>query len=378
MLPALPEALVRNVVYPVYRGFRRDRVLDMLDELEYNQFLPERELEDLRWRRLLFLLEAAEKYVPYYRDLFEREGIATASLDSPADMARVPLLTREIIGAEKDRLVTTDPVRKGYTVGSGASGSGRPDFWCDRAAEPVRKAAALRGYRWTGFNIGGRQALLWGPDRGRWFGDRIGGRVKNYLSNILVFPAEEMTPEKMKRYWRRLRRFRPSLVLGYPSALETLSRFCSDEGLSLPAVKGVLVGGESLQEEQRVAIRKAFRAEVMGRYGRKEFSVAAQECPEHGGMHIFSDLFHIEVIGESGQAAGEGESGEIVITDLTNHYMPLIRYRTGDLAVVSSRRCECGRTLPLLERVESYSTVCDKGNGEDGSIIQVVRQAKEA
>ena len=81
----------------------------------------------------------------------------------------------------------------------------------------------------------------------------------------------------------------------------------------------------------------------------------AHECPEHNGLHVFSDLFHVEVIHESGRHAESGETGEIVITDLSNLYMPFIRYRTGDQVVQGGTKCPCGRGFPLLERLEGRS-----------------------
>ena len=68
--------------------------------------------------------------------------------------------------------------------------------------------------------------------------------------------------------------------------------------------------------------------------------------------NVFSDLFFVEVLDEEGRPVAPGESGELVITDLSNYYMPFIRYRTGDIVVLSDRGCSCGRGYPLLEKVE--------------------------
>jgi phenylacetate-CoA ligase len=355
MIPPLPESLVRNIVYPLYRGFRKDRVLDILDELEHNQFLPEGEIEDLKWRKLSVLLEAAGSHVPYYRDLFEREGIDPASFESPADMVAIPFLTKEIIRSEKRKMISKDPLRRGYPSSTGGS-TGEPlHFWCDTAAGPVRRATTMRGYRWTGFDIGGRQAMLWGFHLDRPLKERLSEGVKNFFNNIMTLSSFDMTPEMMRRYAVRLRRFRPSIVIGYPSALTAFSEFCRGAGVRLPSLKAVVTGGERLFPHQRDLIEEAFHADVFDRYGSREFSAVAHECSEHKGLHVFNDLFHVEVIHESGRAAQSGEIGELVITDLSNLYMPFIRYRTGDLAMPTERKCPCGRGLPLLERIEGRS-----------------------
>jgi phenylacetate-CoA ligase len=355
MFPPLPESLVRNVVYPVYRGFRNDRILDILDELEHNQFLPDEEIEDLKCRKLTVLLEAAGRYVPYYADLFEREGIDTSSFGESADISKIPFLTRDIIRSEKGRMISKDPLRKGYLSSMGGSAEEPLNFWCDMAAAPVRRATAMRGYRWTGFDIGGRQALLWGFPPDRSLKERFSEGTKNFFNNILALSSFGMTPEAMRKYAVRLRRFCPSIVTGYPSALEAFSGFCRDTGTSLPPPKAIVTGGEKLFPYQRKLIEEVFGAGVYDRYGSREFSIVAHECPEHNGLHVFSDLFHVEVIHESGRPAESGETGEIVITDLSNLYMPFIRYRTGDQVVRGGTKCPCGRGFPLLERLEGRS-----------------------
>ena len=281
MIPLFPEQVVRNVVYPVYRGFRKDRVLDILDELEHNQFLPEREIEDIKWRKLSVLLESAGRHVPYYRDLFEREGIDPASFESPADIVKIPFLTKEIIRREKRRMISKDPLRSGYP--SSTSGStGEPlHFWCDTASIQLRRAAALRGYRWTGFDIGCRQAILWGFPLDRPLKERISERTKNFFNNIMTLSSFGMTPEMMRGYAARIRRFRPSIVTGYPSALAAFSEYCLAAGVRLPSPKAVVTGGERLYPHQRETIEEAFQADVFDRYGSRELSAVAHECSEH-------------------------------------------------------------------------------------------------
>jgi phenylacetate-CoA ligase len=79
----------------------------------------------------------------------------------------------------------------------------------------------------------------------------------------------------------------------------------------------------------------------------------AMECPEHEGLHLSSENLLVEIIGEDGQPVAPGEQGEIVVTDLHNYAMPLIRYRIGDLAIQAPENatCKCGRGLPMISDV---------------------------
>jgi phenylacetate-CoA ligase len=84
-------------------------------------------------------------------------------------------------------------------------------------------------------------------------------------------------------------------------------------------------------------------------------------------LHINIDRFILEIVSPSGELCKEGELGEIVITDLDNYAFPMIRYKIGDLGVLKHVGCECGRGLPLLERIEGR--VFDLVRGTNGNIV---------
>jgi len=361
MFPPIPSPIVRHIIYPVYRGLRGDRVLDLLDRLEHDQFLPAGDIEDMKWRRMRDLLERAREHVPYYRDLFERHGIDPVRASDPEGFAKVPELSRETVRKEGKRMVTRDPMRRGLRSGTGGSAGEPPYLWCDEAAGPLRRANTLRGCRWTGFDIGDRQAVLRGADPVRPVKARLAGGLKNYLGNVLCLSSFGMTPGVLRGYASKLSGWRPHLVIGCPSVLALFSEFCEREGIEIHRPLAVVTGGESLFPRQREIIESAFGAPAFNRYGTREFAYVAQECERHEGLHVFEDLYHVEVMHGSGRPARSGEVGELVITDLSNMYMPFIRYRTGDLAVPTGRACSCGRGLRVLEKIEGRKDL-EEGN----------------
>ena len=94
----------------------------------------------------------------------------------------------------------------------------------------------------------------------------------------------------------------------------------------------------------RKFIEKAFGAEVFDIYGCTEIKEIAWECEKHEGYHINEDDVYVEILhGES--PAKPGEVGDIVLTDLRNKAMPLIRYRIGDRGLLIAGNCSCGRTF---------------------------------
>ena len=352
MLPGLYPPLVRNVIYPVYRGLRGDRLIAILEELEKSQWLPQEAIEELQWRRIEQYLQQVTTHVPYYRELFEREGLRVEDIQNPTDFLRIPLLAKDEIRAAKGRIVTNDPMRKGDAGNTGGS-TGEPlYFFTDAASSSLRHANTLRGLRWAGIDIGDRQAVIWGFHLDRPLRERFTSGVKDYFNNIRYVSSFDMSEEAMERYARMMVRFKPVFLLGYPSAVSQFAEFCKARRITGIKPRTAMSSGEKMFPHQAETIRDVFGCPVFDRYGSNELANVAQECDRHGGLHVFSDIMFVEVIHESGRPAQSGEVGEIVVTDLSNLYMPFLRYRTGDLAVPTLRRCACGRGLPLLDRIE--------------------------
>ena len=352
MLPPLPPMLIRRFFYPLYRSLKRDNIVSILDELDRNQWLPRADVEEIQRGKLRKLLEQAAVHVPYYRDLFRERGIEIEALGSPADLQAIPFLTKKLIRENKERLVTEDPGRRGLASNTGGSTGDTLFFYCDRAAAPVRRANTMRQLRNLGVEIGDRQLKLWGFSFDKSLKQRIVEGTKYFFNNLRCISSFSMSDRVMMEYADLERSFKPHMILAYPSALAAFSEFCKRKSLKLHRPKTIVSSGEKLYPHQRELIEEVFGAPVYDRYGSREFADIACECPEREGLHLMNDLYVVEVIHESGRIAEEGETGEIVITDLSNYYMPFIRYRTGDLAVPSGKQCSCGRSLPMLERIE--------------------------
>jgi phenylacetate-CoA ligase len=119
-----------------------------------------------------------------------------------------------------------------------------------------------------------------------------------------------------------------------------------------------------LHDWQRGVIEQVFGCKVTNRYGCEEVSLIASECEEHNGLHINADSLYTEILAnpERQRRGGEckthpvadapGSPGPLLVTDIVNRAMPLIRYQVGDVVTPSSRTCKCGRGLPLIERIE--------------------------
>jgi phenylacetate-CoA ligase len=190
-----------------------------------------------------------------------------------------------------------------------------------------------------GWAPGVRAAFLWGASQ-----DAPGGgrpRLRDRLVHrSLYLPAGDLSPEKIDRHLHALRRFRPKVLQAYPSAADLLARRLLERGERLD-VPVVLLTAEPVRFDQRERVTQAFQAEVFTFYGARECGWIASECALEHRLHVNTACVLLEE-----------EDGALLVTDLVNHAMPLIRYEIGDRGALAKEPCPCGDPRPVLERLD--------------------------
>ena len=217
---------------------------------------------------------------------------------------------------------------------------------------------------WAGVGIGDRQARFWGVPFG--FGGRLKCKMIDFISNRIRLSAFSFDEESLRNYYIKLMTFKPAYLYGYVSFIETFARFVESNGLPLPfKLKCVIVTSEVLTEITRKYLEEVFNCRVFNEYGCGEVGSIAHEC-EVGNLHIMSENLIIEILA-GGEHALDSEVGEIVITELNNYVMPLIRYRLSDFGEYTMNSCNCGRGLPIIRRIigRAYDII----RGPDGRLF---------
>jgi phenylacetate-CoA ligase len=146
----------------------------------------------------------------------------------------------------------------------------------------------------------------------------------------------------MEYFYRKLLKFQPELIWGYATAMYTFSKFLKDKQLDTNSlnIKVIITTGDLLYDHVREFINSVFNCPVANHYAARDAGVIAGECPK-GNMHIHAENVIVESI-----------NSELIITHLENYVMPFIRYRIGDIGILSEELCPCGRGLPLLKSLE--------------------------
>jgi phenylacetate-CoA ligase len=172
---------------------------------------------------------------------------------------------------------------------------------------------------------------------------------RNIAANQLLLSSYHLGDANLAEYARALARFRPDVIDAYPSSLEPVARHVLQADGPQIRPSAVITSSETLQPHVRELFVRAFAAPVFDHYGAAEMAAFISQC-EHGSYHVNPEFGIVEIL--CGDVpAHPGELGEIVATGFLNELMPLIRYRTGDLAVPGEGPCPCGRAFPVIQRI---------------------------
>ncbi|MFC2046292.1 phenylacetate--CoA ligase family protein, partial [Chloroflexota bacterium] len=148
----------------------------------------------------------------------------------------------------------------------------------------------------------------------------------------------------------RIRQARPSVIRGYASSLYLLAKTAHDHNVDDIRPRATISMGSVLFGHYRQLIETQFDCPVYDVYGGEGMIIAGQfEC---GSFHIHAEGVIVEILKPDGTAAGPGELGSVILTNLSNDAMPFIRYQIGDLATLSDVACACGRGLPVADSIQ--------------------------
>lgn len=338
----LPHAINRTVLLPSYFGITRIPFHREFKLLRESQWWPQDRLEDLTRSRLATIVKAAAT-MPFYKSRFAACDFNPVSCRSVTDLAGLPLLIKSDLPALLAGTSGSGQLRK--TAGT----SGRPiTVLASRRAQAASLAARYRCYDWYGVRPGDREARFWGRPLQP---ASISRALRNLVLNRTVFDSRHVQPDVAAETRRRIVAGGFDYAYGYSSLIMKLARSMESDGMQpIPGMKLVVTTAESSTEPERAWLASTFGGRVADEYGCSEIDIIAFTCPA-GRRHIMAENVLVEALPIEGQPG----LSQIVITDLNNEAMPIIRYCVEDLIRLSADVCPCGRTLPILESVQGRS-----------------------
>jgi phenylacetate-CoA ligase len=346
---------IRHISYPLWMIREGEKgILKYLKYFEYIDDLNRSDLEKRQETGLKDILIHAYENTTYYRRQFDESDFNPYDMRSKEEIMKIPILTKDIVRNHYSELAAKNIDEEQITEASTGGSTGTPMiFLRDKESIYLRKGQELYFDRWMGYRIGEKIAFFVAASHFDGTVDRLKAKIKNAtLERMLRFDPHNITDGYMEDFARQYVRFKPSMIKCFPNSLTAFAEFIKRKGIELPPVRSISCTGENLYERQRRLFEETFGGEVFEKVGTRESGVFACECRMHKGLHVFSEGVLLEILDNNGRPAQPGGLGRVIITDLFNKAMPLIRYEIGDMAMVSDgRNCECGNPLPLIEKL---------------------------
>jgi len=308
--------------------------------------LTREELSAYRDRSLRRIVRHAYKNVPYYRDLFDRTGVAAADIRTAGDLALIPVTEKRDLKAELPERITArglDPDKLTVRKTTGSTGE-LFTVLKSRSDEFLFHVFRLRVMQDFGLKPSDRMALISTRTSkdfpASW---RAIQRMGVYCQDR-IHVAEP--PDRIARV---LLDRKPDVVTGDSAVLDRVA-------MEIAGIRGryrprfVVTGSEMLTPFMKRRIGEGFGATVRDTYCSEEVSVIAWECGETGLYHVREDSVIVEVM-KDGVPVKEGERGEVIVTALHFRARPFLRYRQGDEVTRGPDVCPCGKPFPTLKEI---------------------------
>ncbi|MEM1998808.1 MAG: phenylacetate--CoA ligase [Archaeoglobaceae archaeon] len=312
--------------------------------------LSRKELEELQFKRLKQTIKRAYENVEFFRKRLKSVGLTPDDIKSFEDFAKIPFTTKEHFVENYPFGLIAVPRSEIVRIHTSSGTSGKPKVVAYTANDVetwtnlVARCLYMVGVRkWDVFQNMANYAFFTGGLGIHMGAERIGA---------VTIPAGVGNTERQVRY---MVDFGTTAVHSTPSYALHVKEVAEEMGLidKLKLRIGCF-GAEPWSENTRKRLEDAFGIDAYDSYGLSEMNGpgVAFECREKQGLHIWIDHYFVELIDpRTGERVGEGEKGELVLTPLTKEAMPLLRYRTGDVTMLETDKCSCGRAHPRLMRI---------------------------
>ena len=278
--------------------------------------------------RINALWRYAITHVPYYKKLISRSALPLSFSSLEEFTSQVPILPRNEVKNQPLAFISEKAARGSWCRTGGSTGIPMDIYWGHDAHLEVLRAKYRHHNMW-GLDIFNRMIFLWGHAASlrpglAGFLSRIKQPLEDRMRNRLRLSAYFLGRDNLQCYLRQIAAFRPSGLYGYGHAVYLLAMEAGQKGFQCDTLKLVILTGEPISRKITETVEKAFGAPAIREYGSIECGFIAGEWTDRS-LRVREDIVFLESIAKS-----EGIH-DLVLTLLTNHSFPLIRYSIGDV-----------------------------------------------
>lgn len=317
---------------------------------------PER-IKAFQEEKLSEALAYLERKSPYYRRMFERNAIDVSTVRTIEDLQRIPFTEKRDLQLYNwdflccDRADVVDYVTTSGTLGEPVS------FACTEKDLQRLAYNEKKSFACAGLAKGDILQLMTTIDKRFMAGLAYFLGIREMGASIIR--VGNGIPELQ---WDTILRLKPTAIMCVPSFIPRLIQYAEEHGIDYKgsSVRKIIGIGEGMRDQEfhlnllGRRIKEKWDVELYATYSSTEMGATFSECQWGCGGHVHPELIIVEIIGEDGKPVPDGEVGEIVITTLGVEGMPLLRFRTGDMAAKCTGKCRCGRNsyrlTPLVGR----------------------------
>lgn len=347
---------VFELFFPLHHWVISYNAVKYYHDLKRSQWLEPKEMKKYQEKKLRQLITHVYYHVPFYRDTFNCLNLRPEDIQTIDDLRKLPIIDKQVVRENMLLGMLSDSHDKSKILKVTTSGSTGEPFviFAEKKQLEMRWAATLRSMEWTGYEFGDHQIRLWHKHLGMKTTEVYKELLDAWFCRRRFIPAYEISEDNLNLFVQNVMKFRPVLLDGYAESYNLISQYLRHNNYTGHKPKGIMSSGQTLSRQSRQRIEQAFDCKVYDKYGAREFAGGvAYQCGEQDGYHIVAECNIVEII-KDGRPALPGEMGEIIITELNNYAMPLIRYKLGDVAIAvdQKKQCACGRGLPLMGEVQ--------------------------
>lgn len=327
-------------------------IRQMIKFVEENQYWSNDQIYDYQFTELKKIVKHAYDNVSFYRKTMQAMGMEPEDIRSLNDVQHFPVIGKKEIMADYNSFLAEDYRRYHSMERSTGGTTGVPfKYYIDTKSWGLNWATKIRSFNWGGYRFGADKiAVLKGGSMLRKGDFSLKTHFWKYLHNYYTIPIINMTSESTEYYFKQIAKRKIRFIRGFPSALFIFAKHLNSKGIRYD-MKGIFTSAEMLYDHQRELIERVFGRGIIDVYGCGDGMAGAHQCELHQGYHINVETSYMEILGPSAEEIKPGEEGEIVVTSLHDYAMPMIRYSPGDRAIKGMAMCECGRTLPVLDKI---------------------------
>ncbi len=377
------KTLANKTVLPIGLRFTKSQFLRLAREMAERQFWHAARLRSFQWQRLQEIVAHGVANIDYYRDSFSKAGFSGSLLKDVRQFLSLPVTTKSAIRKNfPDRMVAHGDQALDWKWTSTRGTSDRlMAIQCFRKRDQIIAAEMLALTEDSSYRYGKPMVYI-PPDacnalcgveglretsvarhmgnmifKRKWrdaeaISDLRGLVMNNWIVNRTILPPiyfdqPSSLDQIAEKYVDDLRRLRPRMLKALPEYLSFLAGYLeshSDYRLKIPLLRPM---GALMPQFEKDRVARAFGGQVREDYGSAELGPMAFDCRQQNGMHLMTDQYFFELVDENRDPQAEG-IGNLLVTDLNNYAMPLIRYEIGDLARIDHAPCPCGRTTPRI------------------------------